>query len=685
MPRPPLAKRVPVERDLHGEVVVDDYAWLRGRDDPEVIAYLEAENAHTEAFLERLRDLREQLFQEIKGHVQETDESAPVPKDGWEYYLRTIEGQEYVVHCRRPRGGGEEQVLLDENRLAADESLAYLSVGSTTPSPDHRLLAYAVDTTGDIEFEVRVRDLDTGEDLPDRLTGMFGGVEWAADGESLLYVVIDDAHRSYRLRRHRLGDPQGADPVLYEEEDERFWLWLTKSRDGRRLVLDSSSKTTSEVRIYDAADPGRDPVVVAERRQDCEYHVEPHGERLFVVTNDEGAENFRLVETTLADPRPETWREVLPHRERIKIEDVDAFAGHLAVTELGDALQRIRTVPLDGGEPAVLEQPEDVYAVWMGANLEFDTSVVRYEYQSMVTPPSDVDHDLDAGTRTVVKQQPVPGYDPARYETSRLWATAPDGERVPISVVHRRGLPRDGSAPAVLYGYGSYETFYEPGFSVVALPLLERGWVVAIAHIRGGGEMGRPWYESGKMLSKGNTFTDFVACAEHLVAEGCTSPDRLCARGGSAGGLLVGAAMNLRPDLFRAVIARVPFVDVINTMLDESLPLTVTEWEEWGDPHDPEVYRYMRTYAPYENVQPASYPALFVTAGLNDSQVQYWEPAKWVARLRATATGDRPILLKTEMGAGHRGKSGRYETWREEALFLAFLLDAVGVAGQVDH
>jgi oligopeptidase B len=333
----------------------------------------------------------------------------------------------------------------------------------------------------------------------------------------------------------------------------------------------------------------------------------------------------------------------------------------------------------------VLEQPEDVYAVWVGPNLEFDTSVVRYQYMSMVTPPSDVDHDLATGTRTVVKQQPVPGYDPSRYETARLWATAPDGERVPVSVVHRRGLALDGSAPAVVNGYGSYEDFYEPGFSVTSLPLLERGWVVAIAHVRGGGEMGRRWYDNGKMLAKRNTFTDFVACAEHLVSAGYTSPDRLCARGGSAGGLLVGAAVNLRPDLFHAVVARVPFVDVINTMLDETLPLTVTEWEEWGDPRDRDVYAYMRTYAPYENVRPAEYPAVFATAGINDSQVQYWEPAKWVARLRATTTGDRPIVLKTEMGAGHRGKSGRYEAWREEALFLAFLIHAVGVAGQVDQ
>jgi oligopeptidase B len=680
--QPPAAKRVPVERKIHGEVVIDEYAWLRDRDDPDTVAYLEAENAYTAEFMAPTKELQERLFEEIKGRVQETDEAAPAPKDQWSYYSRTVEGLDYEIHCRRAREGGPEEVLLDENEQA--EGMEYFALGAFEISPDHQRVAFAVDDTGDISYTVMVKDLTSGEVLPERIDRVYGGVEWAADSRTLLYLRHDDAHRSYQLRRHRIGAdaPDGSgDAVLYEEGDERFWLWLGSSRDGRWIVLHSASKVTSEARLLDAHAhaPDTDLRLVAQREQGVEYQVEPHGDRLFVITNADGASTFKLVEASVDRPGREHWRDVIGPDPDVTLDGVDAFAGHLAVYERGEALQRIRLVRLADMTTSIVEQPEEVYAASPGTNLEFETSTLRYSYRSLVTPPTAFDYDMGSGERKVVKRQPVlGGYDPERYETRRLWATAPDGERVPMSIVHRRGLPLGGSAPALLYGYGSYEDFYEPDFSFARLSLLERGWVVGIAHIRGGGEMGRRWYDDGKLLKKQNSFTDFVAAGEHLVGLGYTSTERLAARGGSAGGLLMGAVANMRPDLFAAIVAQVPFVDVVNTMLDETLPLTVTEWEEWGDPNDPELYAYMRSYAPYENVAPADYPATLVTAGINDSQVQYWEPAKWVARLRATATGDRPILLKTQMGAGHRGPSGRYDAWREEAFVLAFLLHVIG-------
>jgi oligopeptidase B len=670
--KPPVAKRVPVERSIHGEVVVDEYGWLRDRDDPDTVAYLEAENEHTAHVMAPTKELQERLFQEIKGRVQETDDSAAAPWGPWAYYSRTVEGLDYEIHCRRPRGAVDldaEEVLLDENEQA--EGMEYFALGAFEVSPDHRRLAFAVDDTGDISYTLMVKDLASGELLPERIERVYGGVEWAADSATLLYLRHDDAHRSYQLLRHRLGDaPDGSDDaVVYEEPDERFWLWLHSSRDGRWIILSSASKVTSEVRLIDAAAPDGPLRVVAERRQGVEYQVEPHGDRLFVITND-GAPTFKLVED---------GREVVAAHPDVTLDGVDAFAQHLAVYERGEALQRIRVIRLADMTDRVIDQPEEVYAASPGTNLEFDTTVLRYRYRSLVTPATAFDYDMETGNRTLVKRQPVlGGYDPAQYETRRLWAPAEDGERVPVSVVHRRGLPLDGSAPCLLYGYGSYEDFYEPEFSVARLSLLERGWVVGIAHIRGGGEMGRRWYDDGKLLRKRNTFTDFIAAAQHLVDERYTAADRLAARGGSAGGLLMGVVANLRPDLFAAIVAQVPFVDVVNTMLDETLPLTVTEWEEWGDPNDPAFYEYMRGYAPYENIEAVEYPAILATAGINDSQVQYWEPAKWVARLRATTTGDRPILLKTQMGAGHGGPSGRYDAWREEAFVLAFLLHVIG-------
>jgi oligopeptidase B len=707
-PVPPIAPRRPHVLRHGGDERVDDWYWLRDRDDPEVLAYLEAENAYTDAGLARDAELRETVFQEIKARVRETDVSAPVRRGDWEYFTRTIEGRDYAVHCRRPHdardrrgsaslpdpdaapgGPSGEQVVLDENDAAAPHD--YFVLRGLSLAPDQRLLAYSVDVDGGERATLRFRDLDTGADLPDEVPGVYDGLAWANDGCTIFYVRPDDAMRPHQVWRHVIGSPTDSDVLVLQEDDERYYLGIGRARSDKVLIATSESKLTTEVRLIDADDPTQPPHLVAPREQGLEYHVEHHhdperGDRLFVLTNADDAENFKLMTSPPDASSRAEWRELLPHRPDVRLADVDAFAGHLVLSERAAGLEQLRVLPLDAdADPVddahVVEMPEDVYSTWVGANPEFETTTLRYGYTSLVAPTTDVDYDVRARTREIVKVQPVARYDASEFETHRVWAPAPDQTLVPVSLVHRRGLPLDGTAPMLLYGYGSYEISIDPTFSTSRVSLLNRGVVFAIAHVRGGGELGRHWYEGGKLDRKRNTFTDFIAAAEHLVAEGYTSPERLVARGGSAGGLLMGAVANLRPDLFRAVVAEVPFVDCLTTMLDETLPLTITEWEEWGDPvHDPEMYDYIKGYAPYDNVRDQQYPSLLVTAGLNDPRVQYWEPAKWVARLRATVTSPRaPLYLKTELGAGHHGPSGRYESWREEALVLAFVLDQAGI------
>ncbi len=684
MPREaPVAKRVPVERTVHGHTVVDDYGWLRDREDPEVISYLEAENAHTESATAHTERLREHLFEEIKGRILETDVTVPAPKGPWSYYTRTVEGLQYGIHCRRPGGEGDddEQVLVDFNDVASGHE--YLGVGAFAVSPDHRLVAYSVDFEGDEDHTIRVKNLETGEHEPDEIPGTYYGVAWAADGATFFYTTIDEARRPYRLWRHRLGTPPSDDELIHEEKDERFWLGVGSTRSDAYVVMSLASKLTSEVWVLPADEPAGAFRVIEPRRHGVEYHVEHQGNRFLILTN-EDAENFRLMEAPTASPGRAGWTELIAHREDTRLEDVDAFAGHLVVTFRRDALHGLRVLRLADGDVHEVEFPEAVYDVSGGDNLEYDTTTFRLAYTSLVTPPSIYDYDLDARTLTLRKRQPVlGGYDPDEYESLRLWATAADGERIPISLVHPKGAARDGSNRLLLYGYGSYEISSDPWFSAARLSLLERGWVFAIAHVRGGGEMGRRWYEAGKLLAKPNTFSDYIACAEQLVAEGWTNAALLAGEGASAGGLLIGAVANNAPDRFRALVAEVPFVDALNSMLDPTLPLTVTEWEEWGNPIDDEdVYRTMYAYSPYENVEAKAHPAILATAGLYDPRVLYHEPAKWVAKLRATATqpDDRPILLKTQLHAGHAGPSGRYDAWREAAFKLAFLLDQVGGA-----
>jgi oligopeptidase B len=717
VPEPPLAERRPHRVERLGEVSEDPYFWLRERDDPAVRAYLEAENAYTEAHLAPLADDIERIFTEIKDRVQETDASVPVLRvsrpasgdpEGWLYYRRTLAGQQYGIHCRRPAPAGvtdprdlpldlrrpvdpeappaDEVVLLDENVEAAEHE--YFRLGGFAVSPDHRLAAELIDTTGNEIFRVRVRDLETGELRSEEEVPRAGyGLTWFEDSATFLYTVPDEAWRPHEVRRHRVGTDAEDDEVLFREEDERFWLGVGKTRSHRFLAIQSSSKVTSEWHLIEAVDPGSRPRLVAERESGVEYDLDHRGDDLLIVTNADGAEDFKLVTAPVDAPGRGHWTELVPHRPGVRLEGADAFATHLVLHERTEARTQLRIVDPTTGEGETLPMEEEVYTTGAGANPAFDTRVLRFGYTSMTTPTQEIDLDLDTGERTLLKQQPVRGgYDRERYVSWREWATAADGTRVPISLVRRR--TDDGGeapAPCLLYGYGSYEISIDPGFSAARLSLLDRGVVFAIAHVRGGGEMGRRWYEDGKFLAKPNTFSDFVACADHLVEQGITARDRLAIRGGSAGGLLIGATLNLRPDLCAAAVAEVPFVDVVNTMSDASIPLTVIEYDEWGDPNDPTFLEVMRSYSPYDNVRGTAYPAMFVTAGLNDPRVQYWEPAKWVAKLRTSVTGGGPILLRTELGAGHAGRSGRYDAWRDEARVLAFVLDRIGVGEGEDR
>lgn len=708
---PPTAPRRPAVLETHGDRRVDDWLWLRDRDDPEVLELLTSENAFTAEATAHLAGFHEHLFGEIRSRIVETDLSVPVRKDSWWYYTRTVEGSDYSIHCRLPVAGEgrdhdtppgtsaadsgsdlgtwpDEQVLLDENILTIGGG--YLDVANLSVSPGHSRLAYAVDTTGDERFTLRIRDLATGTDMPGEIEGTSYGVAWANDNETIFYTRPDAANRTYQLWRHRLGTPATGDELVHEEPDERFHLGVDRTKDGTFILLELSSKITSEVHVIPADSPTAEARIVERRRQGIEYQVEHHGSSFLLLTND-SAENFRVVATPASDPGHDRWTEVIPHRDDVRLEGIDVFARHLVSYERIDGNPRICVNPLPEDRPpwqgpltggTFVPMAESPSASWGGPNPEFGSTTLRFDYSSLVTPRSIYDIDMGSGRTVLRKQQPVlGGYDPAAYATERLWATAPDGIRVPMSVVYRRDTPLDGTAPCLLYGYGAYEHSIDPVFSTFRLSLLERGFIFAIAHVRGGGELGRRWYEDGKLLAKPNTFTDFVACARHLVDDGWTQVDRLVARGASAGGLLIGAVANLAPESFRAMVAEVPFVDCLTTILDDTLPLTIIEWEEWGNPGaDAEVYRVMKSYSPYDNVRPIRYPAMLVTAGLEDPRVGYWEPTKWVQKLRAADPSNR-VLFKIELSAGHAGPSGRYDAWREEAFVLAFVLDAVGLAG----
>jgi oligopeptidase B len=663
---------VPKEIALHGDTRIDNYFWLRDRSDPDVIPYLEAENRFTEEVMAPAKSLQETLYHEILGRIQETDVSAPVKRDDYFYYTRTEEGQAYSIQCRK-HGSlvAPEEILLDANVLA--EGQKYFRLGNFAVSPDHRLLAYSTDLEGDESYTIQVKNLATGELLPDRIANTYYTLEWANDNRTFFYTVLDQTKRPYRAVRHELGSP--SDTSVYQEDDGRFALGLSKTRSRRFVFIELSSPLTSELRYLEASEPRGEFRVMLPRRQNVEYDATHHGEYFFIRTNDQ-AKNFRLMRTPVSDPAATAWHEVIPARADVTIEGVDSFEDHLAIYERERGIETISI--RDGSGAYYIEFPEPVYTVSASGNAEYKTNLLRFSYTSLVTPTSVFDYNVRTRERELKKQYQVRGgYDASQYESERIFAKAPDGVEVPVSLVYRKNFERNGASPLLLYGYGAYGHSIDPRFSSDRLSLLDRGFVFAIAHIRGGAELGEEWHDHGKLLEKRNTFTDFIACAEHLISARYTSADRLAIMGGSAGGLLMGAVLNLRPEWFHAAIAKVPFVDTLNTMLDPTLPLTMAEYEEWGDPEDKQYYDYIRSYSPYDNVAPRAYPMMLVTAGLNDPRVSYWEPAKWVAKLRALKTDANVLLLKTDMGSGHFGPSGRYEGIKEVAFDYAFLLMAM--------
>jgi oligopeptidase B len=674
LPSPPVAGRVPKIDVVHGEERRDDYFWLRQKDHPDVLAYLRSENAYTDQVMKRTDGFQDALYRELLGRIKEDDQSVPYRRDGWHYYSRTEKGKQYSIHCRKQSPDAPEHITLDLNVLA--EGRAFIDLGASAVSDDGRRLAYTTDVTGFREYTLYVKDLDTGEVLPDRVEKV-GSVAWSSDDTVLFYTTEDHAKRAHRLWRHRLG--AAGDDLLYEETDELFRVNVWRSRSRELLLLASRSFTSTEVRWLPASRVDGAWQVLQAREKDHEYDVEHAGDRFYIRTNGGGLRNFRLVVAPVSDPGKERWTEILAHREDVMLEDLDVFADFFVVHEREDGLSRLRVTDRGDGAWHHVAFPEPSYEITAEPNPELATGVYRFRYQSMVTPSTVYDYDVRAQSLTVLKRQEVVGgYDPSRYRAERVHAVASDGTRIPISLVRPVDAPRDGSSPMALAGYGAYGIPYPVMFSSHRLSLLDRGVSVAIAHARGGGELGKRWHDAGRMLAKRNTFTDFIAAADFLVAEGYTARDRLVIEGGSAGGLLIGAVLNLRPDLCAAAILRVPFVDVINTMLDESLPLTVGEFEEWGNPKLREHYDYMKRYCPYTNLVARAYPTILARTSYNDSQVMYWEPAKWVAKLRTLKTDDNPLLFKIDLDAGHGGPSGRYDHLKEIAFDYAFVLSRFG-------
>jgi len=675
---PPIAARRPTERTLHGDTVIDDYFWMRDREDQEIIAYLEAENAYTEAMTDHLAPLRDKIFHEIKARTQETDLAVPAQRGDYWYSTRTEEGRPYRLWVRMAGGpNGDETVLLDENTAA--EGNDYFRLANFSVAPDAATVGYSVDTDGGERYTTRFRNTSTLTDLPDEIPDTSYGAAWASDSLHYFYTTTDAAMRPWQVWRHRLGSDQSTDVLVYQEDDDRYYLSVRRSRSGGFVFIGAESAITSDVRHIPAGDPQAEPSPVLPRVEGVQYAVDHRGDEFWIVTN-EVADDGQLFRVPITGGEPTL---VVAHVPGSKLEAPDCFSDHIVVWGRHDGLPAALIVDPDDGSASYLPFDESVYDIVPGANYEFDTDLVRYGYQSPVTPASVVDHDVVSGERTVLKQTPVlGGYDPSDYVAERVWASASDGARIPVSVVRSAATPVDGSAPLLVYAYGAYEISMPVRFSIPRLSLLDRGVVYAIAHVRGGGEMGKSWYENGKLASKMNTFTDLIDATRHLTDAGYGDPQRVAVRGGSAGGLTVGAAINLDLGRFRAAVAEVPFVDVVNTMIDETLPLTIVEWEEWGNPNIEEEYAWIRLYTPYENITTGDYPALLITAGLNDPRVQYWEPAKWTAKLRTLPIGDRPVLLKTEMGAGHFARSGRYDVWRDEAFVLAFILDEIGAGSQ---
>ncbi|MBW4646071.1 MAG: S9 family peptidase [Goleter apudmare HA4340-LM2] len=681
----PIADKQPEVLELYGDRRIDNYFWMRDLENPKVIAYLEAENAYTTAMMQQTQGLQAKLYNEMLGKIKETDLSVPYRKDDYYYYSRTEEGKAYQIYCRK-KGSLEspEEVLLDENQLAQEHE--FFSLGVFDISPNHQILAYSVDTTGSEQYTLFFLDLNTYQLYSETIPDTYVSFAWANDNQTVFYTKIDAANRPYQLFRHNLGTALAQpavgiaqDVLIYEEPDDTYHLYVDKTRSQGYLLMILQSSITTETHYLDANQPHGDWQLFQPRTTGIEYSLDHHSDYFYIVTN-EAATNFKLMKTLVTSPAKENWQTVIPHQEEVLLSGVSLFANHLVIYERQGGLQTGRVRNLTTGEENNITFPEPTYEFSEGSNPEFNTNILRFYYTSLITPQSVFDYDMETHQRELKKETEVlGGYDKNHYQSQWLMATAEDGTQIPISIVYKQGIKKDGKNPLLLTGYGAYGYSYSATFSSNRLSLLDRGVVFAIAHIRGGEEMGRKWYEDGKLLHKKNTFTDFIACAEYLIAEGWTKSDTLAITGGSAGGLLMGAVINMRPELFKVVVAYVPFVDIVTTILDTSLPLSAMEWEEWGNPNEQAYYEYMKSYSPYDNVAAKAYPDLLITAGLNDSRVKYWEPAKWTAKLRDMKTDNNILLLKTNMGAGHSGASGRYESLREIAFEYAFILDRLGL------
>jgi oligopeptidase B len=674
-----MAKKIPTKLEKHGHSRVDDYYWLRDRNDPEVLAYLAAENEYSDRIMAHTKPLEEKLFEEIKARIKQTDMSVPYKRDGYFYYTRYEQGKEYPIFARKKDSlDNPEEIMLDANALAQGHD--FFSIGGWALSADQNLMAYAVDTQGRRIFTVHIKNLLTGELLPDVIPNVTENLTWANDDQTLFYAKQEPKTlRAYQIYRHILGTDAAADQLVFEETDETYVAYIYKTKSKKFLMLVSASTLSQEYRYLEADNPLGEFSMFLPRQREHEYSIDHFGDRFLIRTNDQ-AKNFRLMATPIDKIGKEHWREIVPNRPDVYLGDFEIFADHLVLEERSRGLTQIRVMPWSGGDGYYLPFDEPAFRANIGVNPEFDTTVLRYEYTSMKTPLSIYDYNMVTHERTLLKQEEVlGGFQSSNYVTERLYATAPDGAEVPLSLVYRKGIGRDGQNPLLLYGYGSYGASIDAAFSSPRLSLIDRGFIFAIAHVRGGQELERRWYEQGRLLHKRNTFIDFIACAEYLLREKFTNPEKLFAMGRSAGGLLMGAVANMRPELFKGIVAEVPFVDVITTMLDPTIPLTTGEFDEWGDPSRKEFYDYMLSYSPYDNVEAKKYPNLLATGGLHDPQVQYWEPAKWVAKLRDLKTDDNRVLLKTNMEAGHGGSSGRFRRHRETAFSYVFLLDLAGI------
>ena len=677
---PPVAKKIPRKLEKHGDVRVDNYYWLRNREDEEVIRYLQREIDYYDTLTDHTKGFQKDLFEEMKGRIKEDDSSVPYKKNGFWYLTRYETGREYPIYARK-KGSLEagEEIMFNCNELA--EGHEFFNLGGISVSTDNKLAAFGIDTVSRRKYTIQIKDLETGEVLPDKIENTTGGSVWANDNKTLFYSKKDTLTlRADKIYKHRLGTPAASDELVYHEEDETFSTFVYKTKSKKYLIIGSYSTLTTEYRILDAGDPDGTFTVFSPRTRGLEYNISHYGGHFYILTNKDGAKNFKLMKTKEGQTSSEHWQEFIGHRENVLLEDIDIFKEYYVISERNNGLNQLKIIRWDGAEEYYLPFESETYTAYVGTNPDFDTEILRYSFNSLTTPSSVIDFNMRTRTKDIKKEQEVLGgkFKKENYRSERIWATARDGVKVPMSLVYHKDTKIDKDTPLLQYAYGSYGATIDPYFSSVRLSLLDRGFVYALAHIRGGQYLGRPWYEDGKLLKKKNSFTDFVDCSKFLIENHYTGPEHLYAMGGSAGGLLIGAVVNMAPDLYNGVIAAVPFVDVITTMLDESIPLTTGEYDEWGNPNDKDYYDYMKSYSPYDNVKAHAYPNMYVSTGLHDSQVQYWEPAKWVAKLREYKTDDHQLFLDTNMDAGHGGASGRFEALKETAKEYAFLLDLEG-------